>query len=184
MAAMLGMRKQVTGAELLRRHNEMVEARRLQLAAEPETVDGKREQVAKGRAALDQHAKRVFDTESRRQKRLTKKEALATKNQLGMGNAFNRMLVESLALMLASPAGDFTWQDLCAACFRADPVEFGLVGYPQWPDASKVKTRLAAGKHLMNYKLIEHSRYGFHRLTAAGIARAEKLLILQKAQTP
>lgn len=181
---MLGMRKQVTAAELLKRHNEMVEARRVQLRLEPATVEEKRDQIAKGRAALDVRTRRLLDTETRRQQRLTKKEALSSKNQTGMSNPFNRMLVEALELVRASATGDFCWQELCGACFKADPVEFHLDGFPQWPDGTKVKTRLANGKYLMNHKLIEPSRYGRYRLTAAGIARAEKLLTLQKAQTP
>ena len=170
---MLGMKRQLSAKDLLERHNELVAAKRLQQRAEPPTIEEKRAQVERFYQGLGESP-----SQARRRWRLSRREQVATENDLSIDNAFNRMLIEASALTVLQE--DFSWEELCAACFKADPVTFGMAGFPQWPDGSKVKIRLAHGKHLRNHQFIERTTIGRYRATASGMKRATHLQRTQK----
>lgn len=168
---MLGIGKPLSYEDMVKRHRELVaqKAERARHIPPPDPLTLPPPAIPRAKTRSGKRAHR------RTQPLPPKlaKSAYATANDPSMDNAFNRMLVEAARLCLTQQV--FTWQELCAACFEADPALFSMAGFPQWPDGTKVKIRLAHGKYLRNHKLVVPATHGRYHVTPAGMARASSL---------
>ena len=190
---MLGFGKPLTYEEIVQRHRDLVAKKAAERASAPEAPPFVAELPTEPKVPKRRHRRQpaIEEIEAPKPRRITRlerqlaqkkgkhahRERLSAEHDLKLDNAFNRMLVE--AVKLTESKGSFSWEELCAACFKADPATFAMAGFPEWPDGSKVKVRLAHGKHLRNHRLVERAELGRYRATPEGASRAADLLTIQ-----
>ena len=86
-----------------------------------------------------------------------------------------KILVSAYGLALRSAGDQFTLDDLAVCAWENYPDDFALTGYPQYPDAQRVQSKVYGATGLVYRGLLEFIETKVLRVTPAGRKRIKQL---------